>query len=117
MTGRRGLVAVVRKRHSDSVWSGLVEWGCGEWGLTVECGPAGGRWERARSPLLLPQRTLLRSIRRGYVRVAGIEDGTARGPPVFGGWGGGAWGAVGRGHMAAGPACRYLFQTAWSKES
>jgi hypothetical protein len=55
------------------------------------------------APLPLPQRTLLRSFRQGYVRVAGIEDG--------------AWGAVGRGHMAAGPACRYLFQTAWSKES
>lgn len=30
------------------------------------------------------------------LHVAGIEDGTARGPPVFGVWGG-AWGAVGRG--------------------
>lgn len=84
----------------------------------------GGLWSVDRpvgtlaspAPLPLPQRTLLRSFRQGYVRVAGIEDGTARGPPVFGVWGG-AWGAVGRGHMAAGPACRYLFQTAWSKES
>lgn len=51
------------------------------------------------------------------LHVAGIEDGTARGPPVFRVWGG-AWGAVGRrGHMAAGAACRYLFRTAWSEES
>jgi len=107
--GRRGLVAVVRKHCS-------VEWpsGVGGGGLWSVDRPVGTLASPA--PLPLPQRTLLRSIRQGYVRVAGIEDGTARGPPVFGVWGG-AWGAVGRGQKAEGPACRYLFQTAWSKES
>jgi hypothetical protein len=84
----------------------------------VEWGGLDGVWTGRPNACLLPSPAAHAGpFDPAGLHVAGIEDGTSRGPPVFCVWGG-AWGAVGRsGHMAAGAACRYLFRTAWSEES